>query len=778
MNTISLENETLDKSADSYNIGVTPLAVSILVSGVPRPLYYSVSFQQTETGQNQINIGSQVFVPLGNRMAKGFVIERLSLSTALSRVESAVRQTPKKQARSLPTTSQLSFIDADVVPDSLDLKPVLSHSPAFLPEQLPLFEWMAHYYGADLFDVLDTAIPARSDAKARPGPLVNNVAFTALTPQALSPAQSNALCGIREALSSPGFSTTLLFGVTGSGKTEVYLRAIEEAVALGGSALVIVPEIALTPQFLDQFQSRLNLPLGLLHSQVGVSERWRAWEAMLRGDLKVAIGARSAVFAPLKELRLIIVDEEHENSYKQSDSLRYHARDVAIMRAKLSECCVILGSATPSFESLFNATRHRYQLAELPDRVTARPIPTLEIVDLRKVKKVEMPSPNISPQLHGAIQSALENKGQVIIFYNRRGFSSYLQCDSCSEVVSCPNCSVTLTYHKRKNRLLCHYCNLSLPAPEVCRFCRDPRTTRVDPESETDKKLAKAAAQVGILSHRGGGTERVVDELIELFPGKTVIRMDRDTVTKKGAYRKILTEMRTGQADILVGTQMIAKGHDLPGVTLVGIIDADVGLHLPDFRASEKAYQLITQAAGRAGRGSVAGRVIVQTREPNHPTIVATVTNRFKAFARFELDLRKKLGYPPWGRLLRLIISSTDRAEAARGAEAVENVLRQIVRSEARDRAPAPGNPIPDTGHPEPETGNQSPDTGSRTFILGPAVAPLEKISNRYRLHFLVKSPSAKTISYIARELNAWKKTLKGYRELRVAIDVDPVDML
>lgn len=596
--------------------------------------------------------------------------------------------------------------------------------------------------------------------------------FQSPAPSSLTPGQSAALELIDEALDTREFQPILLHGVTGSGKTEVYIRAIERVLTEGGSALVIVPEISLTPQFLDQLQSRLNTPLALLHSQVGATERWRAWREILDGKLRVAIGARSAIFAPLANLRLVIVDEEHENSYKQSDGLRYNGRDVAVMRAKFSRSTVILGSATPSFESLLNSSKNRYKLIEMPDRVTSRPPPGLEIVDLSKVKLSEMPTPGISPQLHQAISETLMKQGQVVILYNRRGFSSYLQCESCSEVVLCPNCSVSLTFHRGRSQLVCHYCDYKIHPPTNCRFCRDPRRSRIELDERGEPlESARVTEEVGKLVFRGSGTEQIVDELVSLFPSAKIVRMDRDAVTHKGAYRRILGDMRSGRADILVGTQMIAKGHDLPGVTLVGIVDADIGLHLPDFRASEKAFQLITQAAGRAGRGKEQGRVIVQTREPNHPTIVATVTGRFRAFARYELEHRKQLNYPPWGRLLRVVISSTSREEAFVAAQKTRQVL-DILVAKLRTAVVA-----------SKTQGNyQQAAPASGASILGPARAPHERLRGRYRWHLLVKSSSAREISQLANSLNAWarsEKSLKGIlKDVRLAVDVDPVDML
>ena len=667
------------------NLEASNLAVSVTIPGLPRDLLYSVPTELSRLAA----IGSEVLVPISSREVRGWVTETFPLEEAqnLATLEAKAN---KKSTNS----EQLSLFDPEQ--DSpLLLKSVIEIFPCFKTEELKLFTWMSDYYGCALADVIETAVPKRQIGReelfatiigdpateligkraplqrkiletlktaGKPLPIkeLSNLAPSARNairslekkgflnlftpsfsvrsqllpkierhlkpiPDKLNSMQQVARDAICQAIDSQSFNPFLLFGVTGSGKTEVYLQAIQHVLKLGGSALLIVPEISLTPQLIDHFQQRLDTPIALLHSQVGAAARWDSWSASLAGEARVALGARSAVFTPLHDLRLIVVDEEHETSYKQSDSLRYHARDIALMRAKFHNASIVLGSATPSFESLLNAKRKRYQLLELPERATSKPVPKLEIINLQKTKKKDMPSESISPELDQAIKDTLDNEQQVIILYNRRGFSSYLQCETCNEVVMCPNCSVALTYHRHKGRLFCHYCDLRLIPPTHCRFCRDPRTT----SAEID-----ASDSVGKLAHRGGGTERIVDELAELYPSACIARMDRDTVTHKDSYRRILGEMRTGETDILVGTQMIAKGHDLPGVTLVGIVDADVGLHLPDFRASEKCFQLITQAAGRAGRGEVPGRVLVQTRHPDHPTIVATARRALQSFCQ------------------------------------------------------------------------------------------------------------------------------------------------
>ena len=805
-------------------------AVQVVVNGVPKKLSYRVPEGAL------VEIGHEAQVPLGRRLARGFIVDIIPLSQALHSIE--------ELSQKKTSNEQISLFSSPLE-SKRSLKTIQSNSHAFLPDQLEVFEWMSSYYGAPLAEVIECAIPTRTESKtfekltlsksgkaltenteefekltkkakkqaallrhlqndsqclAQPDTLLeigtnrasvnqlekkgliektevkqsayerlqvqseenkNAPSYIFKKPETLTASQEKAISEMSDALEKKIFSPFLLYGVTGSGKTEVYLQLIEKTLALGRSALIIVPEIALTPQLVDQFESRLNIPMALLHSQVGTSSRWASWEALLSGSVHVAIGARSAVFAPMQNLGLIIVDEEHESSYKQSEGLRYNARDVAVMRAKCSQATIVLGSATPSFESLVNVQKQRYKLIEMPERVTNRALPQIEIVDLASIKRKEMVTETISPQLYQALKETISSGGQAVILYNRRGFSSYLQCETCGESLKCPDCSVTLTYHKTKNILLCHYCNKTITPPDSCIPCQDMRFVRVETDIHNTPVINPEKLEArGVLAHRGAGTERVVNELHELFPDTVIVQMDRDTVGQKGAYREILGKMRRGEAQILVGTQMIAKGHDLPGVTLVGVLDADLGLHLPDFRASEKVFQLITQAAGRAGRGENPGRVLVQTREANHPTIVATATGRFKAFARYELEFRKALQYPPWGRLLRVVVSSPDRAEAKEASESLARNINHFAKTKISASEP-------------------SENASDQTYtVLGPTPAPHEKLRGRFRWHLMVKANSARLISEIAADVFAWSRSLKGHDEVRVSVDVDPAEML
>jgi primosomal protein N' (replication factor Y) len=432
----------------------------------------------------------------------------------------------------------------------------------------------------------------------------------------------------------------------------------------------------------------------------------------------------------MKDLGVIVVDEEHDSSFKQGEGTRYNARDLALVRAKLAECPVVLGSATPSLETFHNATLGKHSKFVLSSRFYGSNAPRFEVVDLSRIKPWHMPSKSISPTLLQGLQKTLENGEQAFVLYNRRGFASYLQCSSCEDVVECPHCSVTLTYHRRNNSLLCHFCGFSTPPPVVCNSCghREPLEPGADP----------------LFAQRGAGTERVFEELTTLLPKARIAKLDRDAVSSLEDYTEILQKMREHSIDILVGTQMIAKGHDLPNVTYVGVVDCDVGLHMPDFRAGERAFQLLTQVAGRAGRRDKQGHIVLQTRVPGHASLQTTVSGKYDEFATEELALRKTLGYPPFQRLLRVIIAAEDKAIAQRYAAQLTAIA----------------TPICDT---------------HKITILGPAVAPLERIRNNWRYHVLFKSSSISLLQHLLRQLKA---TMDAPKPVRLVFDLEPQDML
>lgn len=539
-------------------------------------------------------------------------------------------------------------------------------------------------------------------------------------PEALEPAQQAALEAIAQSLGS--FATFLLWGVTGSGKTEVYLRAIGACLQQNRSALVLVPEISLTHQLARQLRARFGSDVALLHSGLTESDRWREWQRIAAGSVRVVAGARSAVFAPLRDLGLIVVDEEHEPAYKQEEGLRYHARDVAVMRAKLSSCPVVLASATPSLESFHNARSGRYRLISLPQRVQARPLPRVEVIDLRGQRRPTRALPLSRPLLL-ALKANQASGQQSLLFLNRRGFARFLQCVECGGAFSCPNCSVSLTYHQRSGALRCHYCNFTSSAPSSCPKCGSTH-----------------------VAAWGAGTEQLESELRRLLPGARVTRLDRDVSAQRGAAARVLAEWEAGAHDVLVGTQMVAKGHDVHAVTLVGVLLADLSLQLPDFRAAERTFQLLAQVAGRAGRGDLPGRVIVQTFAPDHPVLRFAAAHDYRSFALTELGHRAEAHYPPFSRLVLL------RCEAERNESAEE--MAQVLAAALRARS------------------------ASHTEVLGPSPAPIERLRRWYRWQILIRSAHGASARTLARAGMAAVGNQARQKQVRIIVDVDPQSTL
>jgi primosomal protein N' (replication factor Y) len=535
---------------------------------------------------------------------------------------------------------------------------------------------------------------------------------------ALTAAQTAAVEAIVAGMRS-GFSPFLLLGVTGSGKTEVYLRAIAEALAGGRTALVLVPEISLTHQLVDRTRARFGERVAVLHSQLSDGERWDQWRRIARGEAPIVVGARSAVFAPLRRIGVVIVDEEHDGAYKQADGVHYHGRDVAVMRAKLAGGALVLGSATPAMESWANAQGGRYRLLELPERVEARPLPEVEILDLRGPKT----PPPISAPLAAAIEAHLAAGGQCLVFLNRRGFANFLQCRACGDPLMCPNCSVTLTFHRQWRALRCHYCDHTIAPPAVCGGCGEPA-----------------------LQAWGVGTEQLEAMLREMFPGARIGRMDRDTTRRKGSLESILAAWSSRRLDILVGTQMVTKGHDVPGVTLVGVVLADLSLSFPDFRSAERTFQLLAQVAGRAGRGDIPGRVIVQTLQPHHVSLRAAAAHDFAGFAARELEARRELGYPPFSRLVLVRIEGESASDVDQIAGELGTKLREIA---------------------------------TRRFgVLGPAPAPIERLRQRHRRQILLRGRTGAMLRKAVAEVMPPVREAAHRRDVRLVVDVDPQHML
>jgi primosomal protein N' (replication factor Y) len=531
----------------------------------------------------------------------------------------------------------------------------------------------------------------------------------------LTPHQIAALDSLLNDIDSGGFSVTLLEGVTGSGKTEIYTRAARHVVEKGKSALILVPEIALTPLLTSRLSRIAPGRTAILHSSLTPGVRRAAWDALKSGEACLAIGVRSAVFAPLPDLGLIIVDEEHDSSYRQEETPSYNARDVAVKRGQLREIPVLLGSATPSMESFRNAETGRYQLIILPERATPSPPPEIEVVNMADPEQRCPDSPFLSNRLLEELSRTVDRKEQSILLLNRRGFSPFILCSECNTTLNCPNCSVTLTYHWNRG-MLCHYCGHLQQPPDLCPSCGGSRISPV-----------------------GTGTQRLEQILGRALPGAVIKRLDRDVMEKRGAMEEIYRGMDSGSIQVLVGTQILAKGHDFPGVTLVGIISAEQALDIPDFRSAERVFQLITQVAGRAGRGTKRGRVLVQSFTPGHYAISAALNQDYEAFYRAESEFRRDLGYPPFGRLGRVIVDGTSQ-------DRVERACVEIARKASNSR-------------------------GIR--LLGPAPAPLPRIQNRHRWHILILAPDRRQFNEAIQAAQSHHAT-----GIRISIRVDPYNLM
>jgi primosomal protein N' (replication factor Y) (superfamily II helicase) len=528
--------------------------------------------------------------------------------------------------------------------------------------------------------------------------------------------------------SSPRAATLLIHGVTGSGKTEVYLQAIAHALAQGKGAIVLVPEISLTPQTVERFKARFSSGpqqtlVAVLHSHLSAGERHDEWHKIRQGRARIAIGARSAIFAPIEPLGLIVVDEEHEHSYKQEEAPRYHARDVAVVRGQMEGAVVVLGSATPSLESYYNCGKGKYTLLQLPERADDKKMPVVRVVDMRQAVRPGKAASIFSPQLKEAIARRVEKKEQVILFLNRRGYSTSLQCPLCGFVAECPNCSVSLTYHRHEQELRCHICAHAEPVPAACpnAKCRNPA-----------------------IRYAGLGTQKVEATLAKLFPHAVTVRMDSDVLKRKEDYRRILGDFRVGKIDILVGTQMIAKGLHFPNVTLVGIIYADLALHQPDFRAGERTFQLLTQVAGRAGRGDIEGEVFVQAFTPFHPAIQFARRHDFEGFYQQEIEFREQLKYPPMSRIALLTLKGRNEEKVKFSADYLKHELEKSLG-------------------------------GTRDLVIaGPAPAPLVRAETYYRYQIMLR---AQRMAALSQRLAVTIRSLTLPEDVTLTVDIDPVGL-
>ena len=749
------------------------MLVSVALPLPLAPLTYSVPDELA----GRVTVGSRVVVPVGTRRAMGFV-----LGPAEGRAGMKLK----------------SVLDA---PDD---------APAIDAGLLKTCTWIAEYYAAPLGVVLRSALPSALTGAAKPSPapkterhvvikkaleslvereaafkrapkqrelyeavealggnasvelLLERLSFTPAVLKALSdrglvairkdvvqrdpfaaragsgdpkhsatPAQSAAVKALSGA--SPG-DVVLLHGVTGSGKTLVYLDWLKHVVReRKKGAIVLVPEIALTPQTVDRFRAVFGDQVAVLHSTLSDGERFDAWTALRRGHKRIVVGARSAVFAPIADIGAIVVDEEHESSYKQNETPRYHAREVAIVRAREQGAVVVLGSATPSLESWANAQAGKYRLVSLPDRVGGGRLPKVHVVDMRikgkppaKGSRESLARLALSEQLEDALRDRVQRKEQSILLLNRRGYASFVQCGVCGDVAACPNCSISLTLHRAPERLVCHYCRHTSELRSTCKQCGGE-----------------------LQRQRGLGTQQVERILAEALPSARIARMDLDTTSGKWAHANILDKVASGETDVLLGTQMIAKGLDFANVTLVGVVDADVGINLPDFRASERCFQLLSQVAGRAGRGPKGGEVIIQTRVPGHHAVKCAVTHDYHTFVKQELESRREPPYPPTLRLLNVVFSGMREDEVVKFAMNAAEKLEAHLDSESLSDA----------------------------IVVGPAPCPVDRIRNRWRWHLLVKSTKPASLTRIGRYF-AERLKVPGRADLRVVVDRDPVSLL
>jgi primosomal protein N' (replication factor Y) len=540
------------------------------------------------------------------------------------------------------------------------------------------------------------------------------------SPPAPTAAQEVAIAAITEAILNRAGASFLLHGVTGSGKTEVYLRAIDEVRQAGRGAILLVPEIALTPQLVGRFRARFGDDIAVLHSGLTIRQRDDAWQSLRQGRVRVAIGARSALFAPVADLGLIVVDEEHDPSFKQDEGFRYHARDMALLRAQYAGAVSVLGSATPSIETYYRANQGGIRLLSLPTRATGAAMPEVEVVDLRRHRSGPTGHPLLSGPLHQAIGDCLETGHQAIIFLNRRGFSPSIRCAACGALAECPACSVALTEHRAQGALRCHYCDFQRAVARPCIACGSPEYKRL-----------------------GVGTEQLEKSIEESFPKARVARLDRDTASGEGV-EAVLDRLRSGEVDVLVGTQMVTKGHDIAGVTLVGVALADQSLAFPDFRASERTFQLLAQVAGRAGRAEAPGKVVLQTYQPDHPAVRLAASHDYESFYDEEIRARDEVGYPPFARLVSVRVHA--------GAEADARGATQVLADAARQ-------------HPAVREG--------AVQVLGPAPAPLVRLRGRYHYRLLLKSSDRKLLRNVTAQLAA--RIDQGLPPSHATLDIDPL---
>ncbi len=666
------------------------IAEVVVGLAIDKTFHYSIPPSLKE----KISVGKRVWVPFGQKRLVGYVV-------GLPGVTSEA-----------PGAYSLKDIE-----EVIDEKPILDDG------MLKLTKWMSEYYLCSWGEAIENSLPAtirkgKTKINARKTP--EEKLYAPTSDLRLTGQQNTALGPILEDLKKARHGVYVLFGITASGKTEVYLQAISLALKQGKSSIVLVPEIALTPQTTERFKSRFGNEVSVIHSRLSEGVRFREWQRANEGACHIVIGPRSAVFSPLKNIGLIILDEEHETSYKQEDAPRYHARDVAVKRAEFSSATVILGSATPSLESYYNALSGRYKLIKLTERILKRELPKVRIVDMRKEIMHRKKASVFSHVLQDALGKTISEKRQAILFLNRRGFSTHLDCKKCGAVLECKRCKSVLVYHSDIGKLICHYCNRRFDVPNICPSCNG-----------------------AYIKFFGLGTQKVESELHRFFPTARISRMDTDATLKKGSHERILDDFKNGAIDVLVGTQMIAKGLDFPQVTLVGVVSADTTLNLPDFRASERTFDLLTQVGGRAGRGSELSQVIIQTYAPTHYSIVSASRHDYEGFYEKEITTRRFLNFPPYYKIIKFTFRSSKEEKAERAAEELSKRLRTL----------------------------------KGIKVVGPAPAPVIKVRGQYRWNVFLKFKPQPRHSMIK-----WRGQLRGIvaefkkgKGAFMVVDVDPV---
>ncbi len=666
----------------------------ILSVAVPRPLDGLFTYRLPERLSSRVEVGGFVRVPFGKATLDAFVVE------------------PPKSASELPPGLEWDKLK--------EVEDVLSDVPKMAQDVLSLCRWAHDYYFAPLGEVLACAAPMlNSDVRKLKRP-AKKIAFSGAMARSvnLTADQLHVIEQFDQLRQLRLGKTALLHGVTGSGKTEVYIELARKALADGQGVLVLLPEIALTPQLHRRFEESLGEPVGLWHSAMPAAKRRDLNQSLAEGEVRVVVGARSGIFAPLQNLGLIVVDEEHDASYKQEDRVRYHARDLAVVRGKFTQSLVVLGSATPSLESLERVKEGRYALGELKHRVGAHGLPSVEIVDLKTEEKVQGTQAPLSVLALSRIQETLDAGHQVIVYLNRRGFAAYLLCKDCGTVSECSHCSISLAVHRSKRQLKCHHCGYFESIPFNCKGCRGTH-----------------------LQAMGAGTESLEDDLPKLIQGARIARLDRDLVTSASRLNEILDRFRSGQSNLLLGTQLLVKGHDFPNVTLVVVVLADSLFRWPDFRAPERAFQILKQVSGRAGRGEKSGTVLIQAFDAEHPVLqVVSGRQSEESFFETERELRMALHYPPFGRIARLRVEGLDQAQVSRAALSLGDLLRSEF-------------PL-----------------GSGLDVLGPSEAFLEKSNGIFRWDLLLK---AREVQVLQKALRYSKRVSKASKQ-RTQIDVDP----